>query len=140
MKGEGPRKRGKDPPHVRDGRGSSGCPQGLHRNLCRNLHRRPDIRRVDVVRDKVYEPVCYDIVCDEVHESLLKLAYRMARRWEGEGTDTHFLTKTLRNKPLSEFWSVSFVAMEGRRLHLPHRFYLPDPEALAMHRAALCLS
>jgi predicted restriction endonuclease len=44
------------------------------------------------------------------------------------------LSKTLRDKRLSDYTKKILVSMEGHRLQLPHRF-LPDSEALAIHRS-----
>jgi len=49
------------------------------------------------------------------------------------------LSKALRDERLSEYVKASFVAMEGRELRLPHRF-LPDPGALAIHRAEVLVA
>ncbi|MBN2685858.1 MAG: HNH endonuclease [Pontiellaceae bacterium] len=41
----------------------------------------------------------------------------------------------LKNGDIPEFQTFSFSKLEGKKLHLPHRF-LPDAEALAIHRNA----
>ena len=49
------------------------------------------------------------------------------------------LSEQLKTKGLSDYERTSFVEREGQRLCLPHRF-LPDPEALAVHRSAVCVA
>lgn len=44
------------------------------------------------------------------------------------------LSKTLKAKNRSEYVRIHFIAKEGQKLCLPHRF-LPDPHALETHRA-----
>ncbi len=46
------------------------------------------------------------------------------------------VSRSLKSNTISDFHRASFLALEGRQLHLPHRFK-PDSKAMEAHREQL---